>query len=233
MTPDQLTAMLHEVIDLWPDYVDSRHKGTPRVLTNALSPTTGRHDDGMRGYGSTPAPLHLDVLDVISTVVASADTLAEHIAHTLGHEPPPAAASAYADPRPHLAHCAHHLAAACQADPDMADAARARIIPMHTRVLGGLGLLVDGQLIDAICPFCIGRTYERPAGVRTLRVRVIPSRHVRAELGEVEPVVVCENPAGCTVLASEVGMWVRDRPAWPMAEWEWLAARLITTRRAS
>jgi hypothetical protein len=100
---------------------------------------------------------------------------------------------------------------------------------MKSLILSKLGEIYDGQALDAICPFCIGRTFRHPSGEKTMRVRIVPSR---IHEGETEFVVVCENPDGCHALASECDMWIRDRPAWPWSQWEWLALRLLPARRA-
>ena len=57
--------VIAELVDRWPDLNDSRIKGTRRPLTGMTLGKPVREDDGMRGIGETPAPVHLDVLDTM------------------------------------------------------------------------------------------------------------------------------------------------------------------------
>jgi hypothetical protein len=114
-------------------------------------------------------------------------------------------------------------------DPEAADDVRETAGRMRSTILAKLGEVFDGQELDAICPFCVGRTFSKPAGERTLRVRLVPSRIVE---GEQEFVVVCENEVGCKPFSAECDMWVKGRPAWPWSQWEWLAERLLPVKVA-
>lgn len=86
-----------------------------------------------------------------------------------------------------------------------------------TQAFSALGLINDGQLLDAHCPWCDGRTSSAPAGgARTLRVRVL--RDGRAA-------VVCEG--NCQPPEADYGTEHRGHPAWPIqTEGEWLAERI-------
>ncbi|MGZ4589141.1 MAG: hypothetical protein ACXVX9_15210, partial [Mycobacteriaceae bacterium] len=84
-----------------------------------------------------------------------------------------------------------------------------------------LGLISDGQVLKAVCPWCGGRTEAHPTGgAHTLRVRNIH--------GLDTTVVVCEGGA-CEPPAEDCGTWVRGRPAWRQYEWDWLADRINRT----
>jgi hypothetical protein len=233
---ETLTA-LRETADRWDDLAQTRLRGTPRPWRQSTIPEEARAemdrrarqeraeaDDRAPGYSA--APLHLDVLDLMAGILMAADLLHEQVAHTLGHPTLAHPASAYADPRPYLAYSLELLP---EAWAQLGQHAHEEATRMRDTVLLTLGEMHDGQMLDAICPFCIGRTYRKPAGELTLRVRVIPDRR---RAGHTEAVVVCENPDGCTPFSSECGLWVNGRPAWHQAEWEWLAQRLIATRAA-
>jgi hypothetical protein len=220
-------AVLQEVIDRWPDFVESRIKGTARPHVA----TPPKHRDELaegEGYGCIPAPLHLDILDSMSSIVAWSDMLHELVAQTVGHPRLAPAASALADPRPFLRYVVELLPEAAESDDEISEAALDKARRMQSIIISGLGEIFDGQTLDAVCPFCLGQTFKRP-GLHTLRVRLVPSRVAE---GEMEFVIVCENPDGCRPFAAECDMWVKDRPAWPWSQWEWLASRLIPAHSA-
>jgi hypothetical protein len=228
--PTPLTATLaviDEVITRWPDLVESRVKGTERPVPS------GRRDsdevDEGEGFGCVPAPIHLDVLDAMASIVMWADMLHEHVAQTIGHPRLEPAASALADPRPFLAYVRELLPEAAESDDEIVDAARDKAERMKSVILAKVGEVFDGQTLEALCPFCVGQTFGK-RHIRSLRVRIIPSR---VKVGEEEFVIVCENPDGCRPFAAECDMWVRGRPAWPWSQWDWLAERLIPTRGAA
>ena len=222
--------VIAELVDRWPDLNESRIKGTRRPLTGMTLGKPVREDDGMRGIGETPAPVHLDVLDTMRVILGISYLLHEHVSETLALDPLPEPRDPYGDPRPFLRDVAQWLPRACEIDPEMAGAAHEKATHMRVLMLGKLGELVDGQTLDAVCPFCNGSTGPGHRDVRTLRVRVARATGGR---GGPEPLIVCENVAGCTVLAGEAGVWVRGNPAWPVAEWDWLAKRLNPRRRRS
>lgn len=85
------------------------------------------------------------------------------------------------------------------------------------RALSHLGLLVTGQTLDALCPWCDGRTDGHPlGGGKTLRVRML--RDGRAA-------IACQGD-NCQP-GPDVGEDWRGHPAWPLVtEGEWLAGRI-------
>lgn len=186
--------------------------------------------------GESPAPYDLDIADLLVEILTAADTLAERVAEiveadliawagtwasTLPTIAPPAAAHAFADPRAHLAFLAEHAALIAVLDPDLlehlADTAQRHI----DRAAPALGLVADGQLLDALCPWCHGTTGAHPVGgARTLRVRTLPGGRA---------VVVCEG-GRCEPDPADCGIRWRGLPAWDLQnEGEWLADRIART----
>lgn len=249
------------VRDRWPDLLKARLRGTPRPWhqTDETPPEVAAErdrtarlerieaDGRMPGYSL--APLHVDVLDTMAQVLMTADLLHEDIAQTVGY-PKLAYPTArrgpgpYLDlddnisPVPYLDYVVHLLDQAVDTDLKIAEHAARKAETMQTLIRTVLGEIVDGQLLDAICPFCLGVTPHHPAGgAKTMHFRLLPipdqpatQGHV-AVTGLVDPVIRCENPVDCKPFAVECGLWVKGQPAWRWPEWEWLAKRLFTTRR--
>lgn len=190
--------------------------------------------------GESPAPMDLDVMDLLVDCLTAADELAVLVADSARSVHLPAATSAYADPTPYLnlvldqlgnvgrcteacalpGGCGHPLAR------DVLATVHARCESLVFRARSQLGLVTDGQLLDARCPWCDGRTSKHPVGgAKTLRVKVIPllNRTTRAE--EQVPVVTCEG-GSCSVPASDFGVTHHGRPVWVEGEWAWLAQRI-------
>lgn len=79
---------------------------------------------------------------------------------------------------------------------------------MRSIVATSLRLILDGHVLpQADCPWC---------GGRPLKVRIVRD----------EPLIVCMSPVACEPPQSDVGQWVRGRPAWITPEWDWLANRI-------
>lgn len=226
-TEDALT-LLAEVTARWPDLVESRLKGTPRITQSRPARNPNDLEPG-EGLGSLPAPIHLDILDAMASIVMWADMLHELVAQTVGHDRLEPAVSALADPRPFLRYVEALLPEAAGMDDEIVEAVTEKAERMRSLLLGKLGEVYDGQRLEAVCPFCVGRTFEKLAGERTLYVRVVP---VATGHEGLETVVVCENTVGCTPFARECDMWVRGAPAWPIHRWGWLADRLLPARVA-
>lgn len=216
-------TLLNEVIDRWPDLAISRFKGTARVIAATTRRPAEQLEEG-EGFGSVPAPVHLDVLDAIAAILDWAYTLHEHVAQTIGHDRLTPPVSIYANPRPYLEFVRDHLPGACDDDHDMLEAVHDTTHRIKSLIFTKIGEVFDGQELEALCPFCLGQTFKRLFGERTMRVRLVESR-VRE--GELEPVVLCENPDGCRPFAVECDMWVGSKPAWPLSRWGWLAERLL------
>lgn len=244
MSLESTAAALREVVTRWPDLVESRFKGTPRpVVPGAHLGDMGRWrmdqqrredvanaDD--RAPGESVAPLHIDVLDLMASLLMRADLLHEHVAQTVGHPRLASPPSAFADARPYLEYVIALLPEACETDEDMLDAATEKAELMRDEILMALGEVFDGQRLAAVCPFCMGQTSRRLAGELTMRVRI---RDVGTEEHPnlAEFLVVCENPDNmCQPFAREVDTWVGTNPAWRYPRWPWLAKQLHSPRRA-
>lgn len=192
--------------------------------------------------GETPAPFDLDVMDLLSELLAEADLLSvkvtEHAeahlrtwagawARTIPSQRLPDASSALADPAPYL-HLADELLEHVT-DPDVVEHVADRCRHLVDRAAQTLGLVMDGQLLDAHCPWCTGRTARHPeGGRRTLRVRVGPVEpNPQADEPGQEPwlpgrpVIVCEG-GRCDPGVNSGQRW-RGLPAWDLLnEGEWL-----------
>lgn len=210
------------------DITEARLKGTarpwqqPHDLTveqrhaNDAHARVERAERDSAAIGEHPAPLHLDVLDLLVDLLATADDIAEQVAQAAGVERLPTAASAFADPEPYLRYAAAHLSMAYEADPGLAGGVEEDAARLRADVARHLGELTTGQTLKALCPWCDGRTADHPEGGRfTLRVRTMP--------GDVTA-VVCQNSL-CEPGADSGTAW-KGYPAWPIWEWSWLAEHI-------
>lgn len=171
-----------------------------------------RADRNHHALAEAPAPLHLDVLDLLVDLLATADDLAERVAQAAGVDRLGPAASHTADPEPYLRHAAGHLVMAYEADPQLARYVEEEAGRLRYEVAKALGEFVYGQRLMAICPWCHGgmmRSY-------TWRVREVQG----------EAAVVCESGV-CQPPEADCGTWHRGNPAWPLSrEGSWLADRV-------
>jgi len=247
----------------WPDLLEARLRGTPRPWhqVDETPPEVAAErdraarierieaDGRMPGYSL--APLHVDVLDTMAQVLMIADLLHEDVAQAvdyprLAYPTARLGPGPYLDvdddigPEPYLDYVIALLPEACDADPKLVEYAQTKADAMQTMIRTVLGEIVDGQLLDAICPFCCGRTPHCPVGgAKTLHFRLLPIPDKPATQGHVavtdlvDPVIVCENPVGCKPFAAECSLWVKSKPCWRWPEWEWLSVRLFTTRQSA
>ncbi|MHB1063542.1 MAG: hypothetical protein ACYC1Z_03450 [Georgenia sp.] len=183
------------------------------------------------GAARQPAPVDLDMLDTLAVVVSTTEDLVATITQTAGVERPVHVESVYEDPRPYLRTARAWLTAAQEADDRTVPWADDLLRPVVRKVATMLGEIVDGQVLDALCPWCTGRSEKRPTGGdRTLVVHApavtsTASRSGRAGADD-GPVVVCHG-TNCTPPSSSVGTWIGEQPAWPEREWDWLAKQLL------
>jgi len=223
----------------WDDLVQSRLKGTSRpwrqpVLTpearEALDAQARieKHERSAIASGEHPAPVHVDVLDVLEEILDRAHTLHEHVADTIGKPRLTKPRTIAGDITPHLAFIHAHLVTAVVADPDMLDAVGDVVAELREIAARQLGEMYDGQTLAGVCPFCHGKTPTHPTGgAHTLRVRMV--RLERAKDPDYrEPAIVCGNEL-CQPNEQQCGTWHHGRPAWPMLEWTWLANLLAET----
>lgn len=175
------------------------------------------------------APADVSMLDLIAELVAVADDLSETITGVAG-VPHPSAVSAWVDPRPRLRIARAWLTKAQDEDPRTLAWARGILGPVVRATAQALGEIVDGQVLDALCPWCKGRTERRPmGGERTLVVHAGPTAVTTQEAPEERgvgwPRIVCHG-VNCTPPASACGTQWKGRPTWPEREWDWLAKQL-------
>lgn len=224
------------IADRWADVHESRIKGTKRPWREPTLTPEAREELDRRARaekaeaddrmpGESLAPVHVDVLDTLADILMRADMLHDHIAATLGVERLDSAPSAFADPGPYLTFISDHLREFAEDDPDGMDAVSDLARELRGEMARVLGEVFDGQTLTAMCPWCGGKDDRHPVGgARTLRVRLLwlPTP---TDKDAHEPAIVCDG-GRCEPPESDCGLWVKGKPAWPLAEWEWLGDRL-------
>lgn len=178
-------------------------------------------------------PVDVTMLDLLAMLVSVAEDLAATVTQTAGVERPSHATSAVEDPRPYLRTARAWLTAAQEADDRTVPWATGELTPVVRAAATALGEIVDGQVLDALCPWCGGRTERHPmGGQRTLVVDAGPTAVTTQQPapeprpGDVGwPRIVCHG-LNCTPPASACGAQVHGQPAWPEREWDWLAKQL-------
>lgn len=181
--------------------------------------------------GESPVPFDLDIADLLAEILTAADEWADRVCFAVWRPVDPPACSAFEDPSRRLDLVERYLAGAVVADPALAEVVEARCDALVYRAHGLLGLLGDGQLLNAVCPWCDGRTTSAPVGgARTMRVRAqLPAG--KRTMTQVDPVdvrwfVVCESGT-CEPPPADCGERLRGRPAWLLrTDGDWLAARI-------
>jgi hypothetical protein len=245
---DQVLTDLAFITEHWTDLLENRQPGTARPWRQALidperrAATLARDRDERAerdpdAPGFTSAPLHVDVLDVITDIWVTLDELANLISpdwrntraagaldrtNVETHAPAPVT---------HIngmvALIRTWLPVTAPALPEhRGDRIARRLHALTTDVDRVLGLVRAGQLLNgATCPWCRGVTPKHPAGgAITMRVEQIPGS---TRMGtEPAPAVVCWNPL-CDPPEDKCGTRYRGRPAWPWHEWDWLSQLLI------
>lgn len=210
------------LIEYWPDLLEARLPGTPRPWRyEPLTPAQrAARDEEARierlertadALGESPAPVDVGVLSTALELLVRADDLAAAIAEHAGVDILSPPRFGQLDARPYLEYARRHLTL------DLEEWAAPIVQSMVEKVAAILGLVVDGQLLAVVCPWCRGVTDEQPVGgAHTWRVRELPGGQVA---------IVCES-GHCEPPPREVGTWWGGRPCWPMSEWERLA-RLV------
>lgn len=185
--------------------------------------------------GFTSAPGRVDVLDLLVEVNMTANDLIEGLA---GYVPTvmPAVWSVFQDPRTFLREVDRLLPIADEMSDEPTWWAAAKVKQLCDRVDRALRLIRPGTTLEALCPFCRGVDARHPAGGRlTLRVQQISKPRAQTKTRpKVEEAwaVVCHGES-CTPPEDKVGTWFHGRPAWPQAEWDWLAKQLLETAPAT
>lgn len=237
----RLAADLAWIAERWPDLAGLAEPGTRRPYRAPMLTTEQREDRDWQArmerwertaesIGASAAPTPPGVLDMLVSMLADAVLLADDVAREITCPILAPPDSGFGDAWPYLDFAARHLTEAEQAAWEWA----ATIHGMVEQTARALGLLVDGQRLTAVCPWCHGVTGEQPAGgALTWVVRDLLARQ-KCEHGHADRrwcpdcpkliAVVCEG--SCEPPSKDVGTWVRGQPAWPWSEWEWLAQRL-------
>lgn len=231
MSSDVQNLRRQAAADLWwlaehaDDLAEARFRGTPRpwrqVDEDATTAEQHRQRDALEraertgmAIGEHPAPLHLDVLDVMVELLATADDLAERVAQCVGADRLPPASSSMASSEPYLRLAAAHLRAVSDTDPGLLDYIAEHAARLRSQVTSSLALLATGQRLSAACPWC-----------HTDRALVV------REGRDGEALVVCESDV-CEPGDGNVALWHGTRPAWTVRWWPWLA-EMIDYREAS
>lgn len=220
------------LIEYWPDLLEARLPmatrrpwQTPHLDAEAreLIDATAALDRYFRnplGVQESPAPIDVNVLQVVLDVLVAADDLAallgpECMCPVLASPGP-----GQLDARPWLRYAAarlHELGEAWQTW--TAD----KVHRMYEAVARALAMKYDGQTIKVICPWCLGRTAEAPiGGAYTWRVVTLPGEQIA---------IVCHGL--CEPPQREVGTWWGGQPCWPLADWERLAKHVRATGHTS
>jgi len=168
--------------------------------------------------GESPAPLDLDIADLIAEISDAADDMCRLVSLAARTTPPRQATWAFEDPRPYLHRVLDLLPKARTVHATVEARCDNLIFRAHTL----LGLFGDGQLLKATCPWCGGRTSKHPAGgAETLRVRAMtpkdsagkPLPITKCGPDDVDWFVVCESGL-CEPPEADYGTRLRGRPAW-------------------
>ena len=187
-----------------------------------------------------PAPLHL--LDLLARFVSVCADVAETVAQIAGVERLDAPVSAHVDPRPYLVHARAWLKVAQEADDTTEAWVAEQLHRLADAVAAHLGELADGQVLEALCPWCGGRSEKRPTGgdltltvyARGPRAATEPPAETKPgeKAKERPPMIVCRG-TNCAPPDGECGNRIGGLPAWPDREWDWLAARLLPVDTAA
>lgn len=212
------------------DLIEARFRGTPRPWKQAGDldaaqraeqlerDAAERRDRNPLSIGEHPAPMHVDVSDVLVDLLMTADDIAEQVAQAAGVDRLPYASSAFADPEPYLRHAARHLAMAYEADPSLQGGVKEDAERLRKLVATHLGEVLAGQRVPGLCPWCNGGLEQR----QTLRIRFVRP----APTLDPVPAAVCESGV-CEPPDSDVGVWAGNCPAWPLdTEGAWLSQRI-------
>jgi hypothetical protein len=219
---DRATADLRLIAEYWPGLAELRDPSVyaPRPASLLTPEQRAENDhaarierqerDGLMP-GEHQDAARADVLDLMASLAADAEMMADVVAQYLEDDGPEALSSAFADPT----HVLHFVTARLgRLDRDTAYWVSYQAHRMLADVSRALCLTFDGQLLQVVCLWCGGG----PTGARTWRVRQLPGDEIA---------IVCEGDQPCEPPSKSVGTWWKQRPCWPMREWEWLAKQLL------
>jgi hypothetical protein len=198
------------IVERWEHLTDSRYIGTPRPWRQPQRRRSSSQDQpAMFSTTPIPAPLHLDTHDLINEVLRKIRHLAVSTAVECGHDTVLSYLEHHRteEPSEELDYIVRHFLVTSEEAQKYTDHTIGRI---RARMAEEFAEILDGQSLVGDCPWC---------HQQELVIRLI------GPPGAQQPVVLCEN-GGCNPPASECGKWYKGQPAWPLHEWEWLAARM-------
>lgn len=222
-----VVANLEWVIEYWPDLIEARLPLATKPLrqTRTISKEEivlrdaaaqiERYFRNPLSWGESPAPVDVNVLQILFDVVVHADDLAAELGPvTLCPILAPPGLGEL-DARPWLR---YSLARLQELPEEWAEYAWPLIERIHQRAAHALAMLYHGQTVKVVCPWCQGRTDEDPVGgAHTWKVEVLPNNHVA---------IICHG-VNCNPPAEHVGTWLWGKPCWPITTWERLAKHVI------
>ncbi|MDG3012475.1 hypothetical protein G4X40_20250 [Rhodococcus sp. D2-41] len=226
-TVDRIIADLNYLEAAWPNLVTLKLPGTARAWVERPRPhtITAPVEPDQLGLAGVPrpAPADVDVLDLLWQIATVADDLARTVCEVVDLGPdflPDAPASV--DPRPWLAVVIAWMPQAHRDDDRTAPWVAQQLRTPVAAAARLLGDIRDGQALNAICPWCAGRSTDGTTGCRTLQVHH-PS--ARADDEDPDELIVCFG-TNCGPPSSACGQRWHGHPAWPRREWDWLASQL-------
>ncbi len=218
---------------------------------------------GYAAPGKHAVPIAVTLLDLLAEFVEVAADVCETVGQLAGVEQLPQPASCWTDPRPYLERARAWLQPAHEADDATEPWVARQLHALADKVAVYLGEVHDGQVLLAICPWCLGRTEQHPEGgelTLTVYARLSrdeqaaasappskrPGEHIAApapaprpgeRAADRETLIVCRG-LNCQPPDGDVGKWVGPkegphRPGWPPREWDWLAKRLLLPKEAT
>lgn len=213
-----------------------------RASAQAREDVAEARKPGYVAPGKHPVPIDVPLLDLLADFVAVVDDVAGVVTQVAGADRMRPPESCFVDPRPYLVTTRAWLRDANDVDGTTEPWVAAQLHGIADRIASHLGEVHDGQVIEALCPWCCGRTSSRPTGggltlvVQDRARRATSVAPSSAGADRVEPLIVCRG-ANCTPPDGDVGVWLGPEdgprhPAWPMREWDWLAQRLLPLHEA-
>ncbi len=237
---DRIRAHLDYLEEAWPDVLELRTPSNRLVVVRRRAPDAeararqvalqelaeARLPGAVTPPGRRPVPVDVTALDLLSEIASVAEYSCEVVEQSAGVERTRHVGSVYEDPRGRLLRARSWLSAAAEAAPGAMPEVERRLAGAAARAAWFLGDVLDGQVLDAVCPWCGGRTELAPVGgERTLRV-VAPGARRRA--ANTEPALLVCFGLNCDPGERMCGSRYRGQPAWPEWEWEWLAPLLAS-----
>ncbi|WP_326637306.1 hypothetical protein OG884_26600 [Streptosporangium sp. NBC_01755] len=214
---NEVVEDLEWCIEYWPDLIEARLPGTARPWRQPqLSPEAklkrdwdARIDWALRtthALGESPAPVDVAILSTALDLLVRADDLAADLGPVVMCPILAPPGPGELDARPYLRYAAARFA---EGPEWLADGAEPTVRHIQQKIAQALCMVYDGQTLAVTCPWC------SETGV--WRVQTLPGGQVAIVCGG-----VCEPPQ------RDVGTWWGGQPVWPIAQWPWLAQRVMS-----